>query len=60
MVGAFSDDCLSIKWLYACDDRITMLIDPVNINVNLLIFIEGNNIVVDCHKSKDKGEYYCQ
>lgn len=60
LIDTLPDNPLGIQWLYTWSYRVTMLIYSVDVNIDFFIFIQRNDVIVDCHESENKWKDYCE
>ena len=60
LVHTLADDLLGIQRLDAWRDRVTVLVDSVDVNINLFIFIQGDDVVVDGQETENERENHSQ
>lgn len=60
LIHAFTDDLLSVKGLNTGRYGVAMLIDPVDIDVDLFIFVKRHDVIVDRQEPKNEWKHNCQ
>lgn len=50
----FTNDLLSVERAYTSKNWVTVLVNSIYIDINILVFVEGADIVIDSEKTKDQ------
>lgn len=57
---ALPNDLLRIERAHACDDRVAVLVNSIDINVDFFVLVERTNVVVQSDEPEDEREGQCK